>query len=261
MGDERGSIGASMKVHWFEQTLRDVSADEGWLTEWESSRLRSLRVPKRCADWRLGRWTAKHAVADYLKLSHQPATLAQIEIWPSDCGAPEATVGGIPGRVSISLSHRDGVAACAVGTGGVLGCDLELIEPRTDGFVADYFTAAEQSLIQSLTEPERFALITLLWSAKESALKAIRTGLRLDTRSVSVELDDSHARYLTASAESWHAMSVRYMDKQVFQGWWCQDGKLVRTLVSIPATVAPVIRDSVADRYFSVGGYRLAEAS
>jgi len=28
-----------------------------------------------------------------------------------------------------------------------IGCDLEVVEPRSDAFVADYFTSEEQALI------------------------------------------------------------------------------------------------------------------
>ena len=69
-----------------------------------------------------------------------------------------------------------------------LGCDLELVEPRSDRFVADYLTAAEQQLVLG-AGPERDLVANLIWSAKESALKVLRVGLRRDTRSVEVTLD------------------------------------------------------------------------
>ena len=51
-------------------------------------------------------------------------------------------------QVTISLSHRSGAAICAVAPAGVdLGCDLEVIEPRSEAFVADYFTVDEQALV------------------------------------------------------------------------------------------------------------------
>ena len=71
-------------------------------------------------------------------------------------------------------------------SGAELGCDLEIVEPRSDAFIADYFTAEEQALIERTSAADRSLLLALLWSAKESALKALRAGLRLDTRSVIV---------------------------------------------------------------------------
>ena len=69
-----------------------------------------------------------------------------------------------------------------------VGCDLELVEPRTPGFVADFLTAAEQQSVASRPDPD--AAANLIWSAKESALKVLQTGLRRDTRSVEVAVDE-----------------------------------------------------------------------
>ncbi|MGA2902785.1 MAG: 4'-phosphopantetheinyl transferase superfamily protein [Candidatus Korobacteraceae bacterium] len=242
-----------MKVRWLEQSLADVRAEDDWLSGWERSHLGGLRFPKRRADWRLGRWTAKHAVADYLKLPRDPGVLATIQIRPAASGAPEVLIDDAPGEVSISLSHRDGIAACAVGaTGAMLGCDLEVVEPRSDAFVADYFTAEEQAMTRQAPEPVRFALIALIWSAKESALKALRTGLRSDTRCVSVAVDDcwiadlghqpfsahENSPAVPPAALIWRPLRVSYTEGQIFHGWWFCSAKLLRTMVSIPATEA-----------------------
>ena len=86
-----------------------------------------MRFAKRRDDWRLGRWTAKRALAAYLNLPSNPQTLADIEIRPAPSGAPEVFVANKPAAVTISLSHRGGVAACAVAPSGMeLGCDLEM---------------------------------------------------------------------------------------------------------------------------------------
>ncbi len=52
----------------------------------------------------------------------------------------------------------------------------------SDAFVADYFAPEEQTLIAHSSPADRELMLALLWSAKESALKALREGLRLDTR-------------------------------------------------------------------------------
>jgi 4'-phosphopantetheinyl transferase len=254
-----------MKVYWLEQVEADVPVGNDWLSAPELACLSRLRFPKRRADWRLGRWTAKCILADYLKISPVPKFLATIELHSSASGAPEVFLENNPSPVVISLSHRAGIAACAVApSGGALGCDLEMIEPRSDAFVADYFTAEEQSYVAQAPAADRFRLLALLWSAKESALKALRAGLRLDTRSVivgpidvprdreEVDADDGKDQTLAGGPQSdlrcWCPLQVRHTDGQTFHGWWQQAGNLLRTVVASPPPSRPIVvtRDPVS---------------
>lgn len=227
-------------VYWLEQTEVDVPLENSWLSAREQVHLAGLRVAKRAADWRLGRWTAKCALAACLDL---PATLAQIEIRPSPSGAPEAFVNGCPVGASISISHRAGMAICAVAPAGVmLGCDLEAIEPHSEAFIADYFTPEEQALLAASPAQDRLRLLAVLWSAKESTLKALREGLRLDTRSVSV----SPIAVPLPPQATWQPLQVRQSGGHTFSGWWQYTADTVRTLVAAPSPHAPVTLESRA---------------
>ena len=225
------------QVYWLEQTEADVPGENDWLSARESVRLSGLRFAKRRADWRLGRWTAKCAVASFLNLSTDAQGLAQIEIRPASSGAPEVFVANEPATVAISISHSSGAAACAVALPRVeLGCDQEVIEARSDAFVADYFTESEQALVARVRAPERSRLVTLLWSAKESALKALGEGLRLDTRSVTVSPING-----AFNLNGWSPLQVRYADGRTFHGWWQQGHGIVRTLVANPPPDSPIL--------------------
>ncbi len=226
-----------MRVYWFEQTEHDVPGGGEWLSAAESARLNSLRIPKRRADWRLGRWTAKCAVTLHLGLASTLPALSDIELRPASTGAPEIYVAGLPASVAVSLSHRSGMAACAIAPCGVaLGCDLESLEPRSDVFVGDFFTADERELVQR-SGAHRDRMAALIWSAKESALKALRVGLRLDTRSVAVSFPAESA-FLAAPGD-WHHFAVRHSDGAVAEGWWQHDGAMLRTLVASPPALLP----------------------
>ncbi len=209
-------------VYWLEQTLAGIPPADDWLTAPELERLHTMRFPKRRDDWRLGRWTAKRAVAAYLGTA-----MPVIEIRSAPSGAPEVWIADAPAPLTISLSHRAGVALCALAepdTG--LGCDLEVVEERSSGFLTDYFTAEEQALVAEAPPAERPRLVTLLWSAKESVLKALRVGLRFDTRSVVVEP-------ILHSRGSWHPLRARFDDRP-FCGWWRAADGLVRTFAISP---------------------------
>jgi 4'-phosphopantetheinyl transferase len=244
-----------MDVYWLEQREADLPPNDDWLSASEAAYLNAMRFPKRRADWRLGRWTAKRAASVYLNVPGDPPSLASIEVHPAASGAPEVFIADRPAAASLSLSHCNGNALCAVALfGAAVGCDLELVEPRSDAFVADYFTAEEQALVAQASAADRSFLTTLFWSAKESALKALHQGLRLDTRSVTVsrpegittskEDEDACAenpdKILPQHRSIWCPLEVRGTGGEVFHGWWQHTGNLLRTLVSVPAPSLPI---------------------
>jgi 4'-phosphopantetheinyl transferase len=245
-----------MEAYWLEQAESDVPLANDWLSAGEAKRLESIRFPKRRTDWRLGRWTAKGAVAAYLNLAQDSHSLTGIEIRAGASGAPEAFVGNAPAPVTISISHRAGTAACAIAPRHVLlGCDLETIDTRSESFLADYFTQDEQAMVGRAPEGDRPWLVGLFWSGKESALKALGEGLRLDTRSLTVCLvDEPHlgdpqpgqAKDLPLSPlhchnlKSWHPLYVYQTGGQIFHGWWRRTDDLLRTMVGVPSPAPPI---------------------
>src|SRR5512140_1190509 len=121
------------RIDWLEESGTDVPRDDEWLSAWEAVHLASLRFAKRRNDWRLGRWTAKLAVASYLGRAPTVAFLSRTEFCAAPSGAPRVH---FPEEASISISHRAGRAICCVaGSGVALGCDLEIVEPRSSAFM------------------------------------------------------------------------------------------------------------------------------
>jgi 4'-phosphopantetheinyl transferase len=222
-----------MEIWWLQQRGADVPPLDDWLSAAELLCLRGLRFEKRRADWRLGRWTAKAAIANYLGLPRRRGSLREIEVRPEPLGAPLLWIGNARAPVTISLTHRNGVAVCAIAAAGVeLGCDLEIAETRSAGFVADYFTPAERAFVGQAADGERTQRIALLWSAKESALKALRIGLRMDTREVAVSISRG------TGADPWSPLRVSCHGRN-FHGWWRSAGQLVHTVVAAPTAGLP----------------------
>ena len=225
-----------MNIYWLEQTEAQVPRGNSWLSDGELLRLDSFRIPKRRAEWRLGRWTAKCAVAAFQELPLHASLLTRMEIRPAATGAPEVFVTGMPTPAAISLSHRAGKAICMVAEPGVkLGCDLELIEPRSQAFVTDYFTSEEQQQIERAPAAERSRLLALLWSGKESALKALQEGLRLDTRCVTVTREDN-----ASDLHGWSRLRVLYTGGYAVRGWWRHADGVLRTVVADPSPAPPI---------------------
>lgn len=207
-------------------TQAEVPADDAWLSARERAVLGGLRVPGRRRDWRLGRWAAKRAVAAALGPS-------EVEVRAAEDGAPEALVAGRAAPVTISISHRAGLGACLAVPGRLAaGCDLELVEPHLPALAGDYFTPAELALVERFGPDGRDLAVALVWSGKESALKALRQGLRLDTRDVEVELSPG-------AGAGWRRLRVRYARRSL-SGWWRRlEGDRLLTLVAEPASIPP----------------------
>lgn len=235
-----------MNIYWLEQTEAAVPAGNDWLGPNEKVCLNNLRFLKRRADWRLGRWTAKLALSTYLGLAKKGRAFPDIEILAAPTGAPQVYLAKHPAAASISISHRAGAAVCAVGPAYIeLGCDLEVIEPRSDGFVADYFTVEEQALIDRTPLLDRPRLVALLWTGKESVFKALQTGLRVDTRSAivrpeAVKMQSAGSASGVPAMDGWRPLSVSCVSNRTFRGWWKQAGNLLHTVVASPAAEPPI---------------------
>lgn len=214
--------------------MAELPGHDRWLSQPEAERLQGMAFTKRRDESRLGRWTAKRALAQALGLDeNEPAVLRQLMIRNAPDGAPEAFLAERQAPVSISMTDRADWAVCTVvGGAGPIGCDLELIEPRSLVFVADYFTPAEQECV-ARTPGDHDLLANLIWSAKESTLKVLRTGLRRDTRSVEVRVD---RRPLD---DGWCALAATTAEQLTFTGWWRRFGPFVLTYMSAEDTAPP----------------------
>jgi 4'-phosphopantetheinyl transferase len=190
-----------------------------------------MEFTKRREEAFLARYTAKMTVARFLGRPTDPVALRAITITNAADGAPEVMVDGAPAELVIAMTDRADWAVAAVLAGhDRIGCDLELVEPRSELFVRDYFTSREQLATQESAEPALAA--NLIWSAKESALKALRTGLRRDTRSVEVRVDAD-------AGNGWNALTVVAAEGTEFPGWWVRYGEFVLTMAAACSTATP----------------------
>ncbi|GMV05082.1 MAG: hypothetical protein AMXMBFR53_13620 [Gemmatimonadota bacterium] len=211
-----------------------VEVGDAWLTPEERSVLKGLKMAKRAADWRVGRWVAKEAVLR--AVGDEGLQRSAVEVLPQPEGRPEARIlaSGKWPDTTLSLSHSGdvGFAAAALGTFR-LGCDVQEIAPRSEDFIGDYFTPEETAWIRE--DPGRKHLrANLVWSAKESALKALGEGLRLDTRSVAVTVEPAQEPY------GWGTLRARATTGDRFSGCWRASEGYVWTVVA-DAAIALVL--------------------
>ena len=225
-------------MHWLARGEDALPAGTLWLAPAEAARAAGLHHTKRRTEYLLRRLVAKHGIAAVTGRSTDPATLAGIEVGNAPSGAPFVLVEGVPLNLDLSITDRAGWAVCVLGGSAGLnepvGCDLELVEPRSPGFVRDFLTGAEQRFVAARpVGEERDVAVNLIWSAKESALKVLRVGLGRDTRSVEVTVG-------APGAAGWGVLCVRSTEGGLFPGWWRREGRFLLTVAGAAAGPPPV---------------------
>jgi 4'-phosphopantetheinyl transferase len=168
---------------------RGVERAAAVLSHAELRHLVRLRLPKRRREWLLGRAAVKHLCCAHLRRAGRRVAPHELSVLADPDGAPRVRwEDGEALPVTVSVSHRAGmvVAALCEGANARLGIDVELCEPRPATFAADYFTAGELAYVQGAPAGDRPRVETEVWSLKEAALKALRVGLSVDTRSIEV---------------------------------------------------------------------------
>lgn len=204
-----------------------------WLSPDERVRLASFRFAKRRQEWLLGRWTAKQTLLTYSGYLPGNRATTEVAVRSASSGEPRIFVEGEELSVSVSLSHRAGAALCSMVESGRVGCDLEWVEDRSPAFVEDYFGPAERRLIRAGDSRYGAVMANVLWSAKESALKVLGLGLRLDARRLEVQPGGP-------CTERWEPFRIHdETGNRVFDGWWRWLETWVLTVVAVPSTPAP----------------------
>jgi phosphopantetheinyl transferase len=169
------------------QHQEDVLIHQEWLHPLEITYLNELRFEKRRQDWLLGRWTSKKLLQLVL---FPDFPLNQIEIRKGPNREPMVFFRAEPVSCRLSISHSHGRSFCVLSKEErALGCDLEKVEIRSEGFIRDYFTDRERSLFDENYRGifDRDSYFTLLWSAKESVMKACLTGLSIPAKNIELK--------------------------------------------------------------------------
>lgn len=219
-------------IQWLIQTsdahpaLARGLSPEGLLTDKETAVFTNLNVEKRRKDWLLGRWTAKKLLQQvHFQMSAEWLPFKSFEILAGKDGAPRVTLAPTNQapdlHYSISISHSNHTALCAViaGENFPIGADLEWIESRPLTFAENYFTENEQKFLQQIPPEQNDFWVTAIWSAKEAAFKAVREGLRLDTRQIECRFEDDRqaaAEWIPFSMTWGQDVADRYPQ---LQGW------------------------------------------
>ena len=219
--------------------------EKDFFSTFEREHLAQMRFALRRNSFILGRQAAKRLLKRCCS-ELERVSPDRISIENDPCGAPFARVDSnrLPG--CLSISHSGSRALCGYTSDPVgIGIDLEEIQLRSKNFLLDYFTPEEISEVESLPPERQPMLVTAAWSAKEAVLKALRMGLRVDTRQVVVCFPEMGL--FTEAASAWMPFIVHKAPKPEYhwQGWWRVNGNQVFTLAQ--ATMGKTERTRVIE--------------
>ncbi|MBR1457261.1 MAG: 4'-phosphopantetheinyl transferase superfamily protein [Oscillospiraceae bacterium] len=144
------------------------------LSDYRRERLRDLRPAQKRRQGIGAELLLIHALTE---LDPRIALPLRIEVQPG--GKPRLT----ESPLCFSLSHSGDLSACAVADRPI-GLDIQMNTAYRERLAARCFTEEERRIL--LSSPDRDYAFTMLWTLKESYLKAIGCGLRMPMRELSV---------------------------------------------------------------------------
>jgi phosphopantetheinyl transferase len=209
-------MGINNTIYALSCELKEVPHHYEWLHVSEKEVLSNLRFTKRRNDWLLGRWTVKQLLNELLP---KDVGIQEICVIAADDGAPEVFVRGNKSNISISISHSHGRSYCiATKSSMAIGCDLEKVETRTNNFIKDYYTDAERMFLYGLDIDLKRIYANVIWCTKEAVMKAIRQGLRRDTKSINASFHKG------GQWKNWHPVQVQdLVDKMIYPAYFRLD--------------------------------------
>ncbi|MFD5261197.1 MULTISPECIES: 4'-phosphopantetheinyl transferase family protein [Bacillus] len=138
----------------------------------ENSYFLKIKFKKRLESYLVGRYAAKKAVSAFIK----DERLHEIQITPGIFNQPIVKHSSAM-NVQVSISHCDSMGfAIAFSEETPIGIDIERINIDNKNILAAQMTVEEKRLAKFLSLPDE-TIYTLLWTAKESLSKVLKTGL------------------------------------------------------------------------------------
>lgn len=168
------------------ESLRSLLAREGaavlsdLLSAEEIGQVEGFAHNKKRVEWAGGRLAAKSAAAGLLGRTGPPPRALRVEV--SAGSAPRlqfpAPADGVRPPV-ISITHSHGTAAALASREGRLGLDVELIDESLFETMEGFCGPGERDILKYVLGVSDAEILTRLWTIKESALKAVGTGIPL----------------------------------------------------------------------------------
>lgn len=176
----------------------EVAACEALLDDAERARAARLRAASARRSYVVAHALARRSLSRFARVAPRDWRFAIRPGGRPEVGGPEAGAG-----LRFSLSHTEGLAACAVARGVDVGVDVEagarLARPLA--LAERFFAPEEAASLRALPECARREGFLTLWAAKEAVLKARGVGLAGGLAEVRIDLAGAAPALLASGAE------------------------------------------------------------
>jgi 4'-phosphopantetheinyl transferase len=152
---------------------------------------RFLREEDRC------QYLAAHALLRQMLTAHAGMGPPDWRFEAGPHGRPELATGQTPHPIRFSLSHTQGMVACAMTLQCAIGVDVEATTRReTDiELIVSHFAPHEIATLNACATEHRWPLFLDFWTLKEAYVKALGLGLSVPLDAYAVEPDPPRLRF------------------------------------------------------------------
>jgi 4'-phosphopantetheinyl transferase len=166
---------------------------EKFLHPEEQEYFNMLKFEKRKKSYLMGRYTAKKAISAFANEQNLENILIQQGVFNQP-----VTTCLFKQNIQVSITHCDDLgAAIAFPEALPMGIDIEKIDPCRNDVIASQMTVDEKELMKiSPYTPD--ADLTLLWTAKESISKILKTGLTTPFQIFEINKIENKGEYIVS---------------------------------------------------------------
>ncbi len=175
------------------------------LSAQERTRLSGFGSEKRRREFALGRDTARHLLAERLAL-----VPSAVPLRVAADGAPELDGEGLHVSIAHAATAERTLAVAAVSYRPI-GVDIEVIQPRRPDLYRFVLHPDEYGLLDTLPHDHDAAQV-LVWTLKEAALKAMRTGFRTSPKKLRLTVEPAQQR-AEVRVEEVGTWALRYAER------------------------------------------------
>ena len=164
----------------------------GYVSEKKKERIRRFHRFEDAQRTLLGDILTRYAICNKLGIKNKDLVFGT-----NDYGKPVLST---PHGIHFNMSHSGNWVVCAINDGGPVGVDVEVIKPVDLAVAKNFFSSDEYISIINQPKELQQKYFFIIWTLKESYIKAEGKGLSIPLNSFSIKIVD-HNIYVSTTSD------------------------------------------------------------